>query len=92
MLEYPRKGCYVIAFLTADGAAELTKRTGQDLVAVFVPTTPNPTSGFLLVLPRSEVMVLDMSVMAGMRLVISGGAVAPDWKEKPKDDPGWADN
>jgi uncharacterized membrane protein len=91
MLEYPRKGCYVIAFLTADGAEELAKRTDQDLVAVFVPTTPNPTSGFLLMLPRSDVMVLDMSVMEGMRLVISGGAVAPGWRKKPKDNPEWAD-
>jgi uncharacterized membrane protein len=91
MLEYPRKGCYVIAFMTADGADELTKRTDEDLVSVFVPTTPNPTSGFLLMLPRKDVMMLDMSVMEGMRLVISGGAVAPGWRAKPKDNPDWAE-
>jgi uncharacterized membrane protein len=92
MLEYPRKGCYVIAFLTSTGAKELTARTGQDLVAVFVPTTPNPTSGFLLLLPRDEVMILDMTVMEGMRMVISGGAVTPPWREKPTVDPEWAQN
>jgi len=77
LIEYPRTKCYVIGFLTADGAAELNARTGEDLISVFVPTTPNPTSGFLLMLPRTDVIVLEMTVMDGMRLVISGGAVRP---------------
>ncbi len=85
LIEYPRTGCYVIGFLTADAAGELNARTGLDLVSVFVPTTPNPTSGFLLMLPRADVTVLDMTVVDGMRLVISGGAVRPPaWKGAPK--------
>lgn len=77
LIEYPRRHCYVVAFLTAEGAEELKAKTGEDLVSVFVPTTPNPTSGFLLMLPRPSVTVLDMTVTEGMRLVISGGAVFP---------------
>jgi len=77
LIEYPRKDSYVLGFLTAEGATELEAKTGKDLLSIFVPTTPNPTSGFLLLLPRQDVTVLDMTVMEAMRLVISGGAVQP---------------
>jgi uncharacterized membrane protein len=78
MFEYPRKGIWVIGFLTnenEDNEWEIQKKTGEDLVSVFLPTTPNPTSGFLLFLPRKDCQYLDMDVAEGMRLVISGGAV-----------------
>ncbi|MBT7163325.1 MAG: DUF502 domain-containing protein [Victivallales bacterium] len=86
LLEYPRKDSYVLGFLTAEGAAELEAKTGQDLLSIFVPTTPNPTSGFLLMLPRQDVTLLDMTVMEAMRLVISGGAVQPPWTAEAKQD------
>jgi len=78
MFEYPRKGIWVIGFLTnenEDNEWEIQKKTGEDLVSVFLPTTPNPTSGFLLFLPRKDCQYLNMDVAEGMRLVISGGAV-----------------
>lgn len=77
LVEFPRPGCYAIAFLTNNAGGEASARTGKDLVAVFVPTTPNPTSGFLLLVPRTEVRELEMNVKEGMKFVISGGAVMP---------------
>lgn len=78
MFEYPRKGIWVIGFLTNENRFEeweLHDKSGEDLVSVFLPTTPNPTSGFLLFIPRKDCRFLDMDVSEGMRLVISGGAV-----------------
>ena len=79
MFEYPRKGIYVIGFLTNENKrhCELTKKTKQQLISVFLPTTPNPTSGFLLFIPKEDCIYLDMSVSDAMRLIISGGAVSP---------------
>ena len=77
LIEFPRAGCYAIAFLTNNSGGEASERTGRDLVSVFVPTTPNPTSGFLLLVPRDEARVLAMSVREGMKFIISGGAVLP---------------
>jgi uncharacterized membrane protein len=72
LLEFPRSGCWSIGFITADDGR-------QDLVAVFVATTPNPTSGFLLLLPRGELRMLPLSIEEGVRLVVSGGALlTPD--------------
>ena len=68
LFEYPRSRCWSIGFVTADDGR-------QDLVAVFLATTPNPTSGFLLLLPRGELRILPLSIEEGMRLVISGGAL-----------------
>jgi uncharacterized membrane protein len=75
LIEYPRRGIYTIGFLTNENNAEweLAQKTGKDLLSVFVPTTPNPTSGFLLYLPREDCIFLDMKVSEGMKLVISGG-------------------
>lgn len=82
LFEYPRKGLWSVGFLSADAPAELAKATGQaGLVSVFVPTTPNPTSGFILLVPRTDVIELPMSVQAGMQYVISLGVVTP---ENPK--------
>ena len=75
LIEYPRKGIYTMGFLTNenDDDFELTQKTKKDLLSIFVPTTPNPTSGFLLFVPRKDCQFLDMKVSEGMKLVISGG-------------------
>ncbi|MFH1791450.1 MAG: DUF502 domain-containing protein [Candidatus Omnitrophota bacterium] len=81
LLEYPRKGLYSIGFVTGEGKVSMTKRPNEEFFSVFVPTTPNPTSGIFLVTPRSEIKFLSMSVEDGMKLVISGGAVASPFEE-----------
>jgi uncharacterized membrane protein len=79
MIEFPRKGAWVIAFLTSEGRGEPQARTEKKISTVFVPTTPNPTSGFLILVPDDEIKELDMSVGDGMKLIISGGGVVPEW-------------
>jgi len=79
LIEYPRKGSWVLGFRTGDGKGEIQERSQADLVNIFVPTTPNPTSGFLLMVPRNEVHPLEMTISEGMKLIISGGAVVPKW-------------
>lgn len=79
LVEYPRKGIWTLAFQTGGNSGEIKHRLGQDVVNVFVPTTPNPTSGFFLVLPRDEVIALDMSVDDGLKMIISAGVVVPKW-------------
>ncbi len=78
LIEYPRKGVYSIAFLTSEAKGEIQHKTQKRLVNVFVPTTPNPTSGILLLTPEDEIIRLNMSVEEAMKLVISGGVVAPE--------------
>ena len=78
LVQYPRPGCWTIGFLTNRAQAEPQRRAGAgELWTVFVPTTPNPTSGFLLMLPRAEVVELELSVGDGMKMILSGGAVTP---------------
>jgi uncharacterized membrane protein len=77
LIEYPRPGLWTVAFVTADKSGEIGRRLGNDLVGLYVPTTPNPTSGFLLYLPRRDLVLLDMNVEDAMKLVISGGVVMP---------------
>ena len=78
LIEYPRRGIWTVCFITGPAIAQVTRQAGHDdLISVFVPTTPNPTSGFLLFLPRAEIRVVDMSVEDGLKLVISTGIVAP---------------
>ena len=79
LIEYPRKGIWCLGFQTSDTLGEISERTGKDMVAVFIPTTPNPTSGFVLLLPRDEVMELKMSVDEGIKMIISVGAAVPKW-------------
>lgn len=79
LIEYPKAGTYAIAFLTSDAKGEIQARTGKEVVNVFLPTTPNPTSGFLLMVPKDELIDLDMGVGDGMKLIISGGAVSPPY-------------
>lgn len=78
LVEYPRKGIYSIGFLTSDSKGEIQRRTDKKLINIFVPTTPNPTSGMLLMVPEDEIIALNMSVEEAMKLVISGGMVGPD--------------
>ena len=80
LIEYPRKRCYVLGFLTSTAMGETQARTCEHIVNVFVPTTPNPTSGFLLLLPEEDITRLQMNIADGMKLIISGGAVVPDPK------------
>ena len=77
LVEYPRKGCYALGFITADASSHVQQQVGDHMIYVFVPTTPNPTSGFLLLVPREEIYKLDVSVGDGMKMLISGGAVVP---------------
>lgn len=77
LVEFPRKGMWTLGFLTNKQQGEPQTLAGGENWTVFVPTTPNPTSGFLLMLPRNEIIELDMSVGDGMKMIISGGAVVP---------------
>ena len=76
LVEYPRRGIWSVAFLTGEPEGEMPNRIGKPLVTVLLPTTPNPTSGFLLIVPRDEVIFLDMPVSTGFKLVISGGILS----------------
>ncbi len=78
LVRYPHPGAWTLAFLTGDGLAEANARTGHDLVNIFVPTTPNPTSGFFLMVPRPDVIELSMPVDVGIKLILSAGAVGPE--------------
>jgi len=77
LIEYPRKGVYCVAFRTNENGGEIEEKTARDLISVFLPTTPNPTSGFLLFVPTSDVIRLSMTVEEAMKLIISAGAVLP---------------
>ena len=77
LVEYPRRGIAAIGFVTGTTQGEVQERTDEDLVNIFLPTTPNPTSGFLLFVPRKDLIHLDMTVEEGIKLVISGGIVTP---------------
>lgn len=79
LIEYPRPGSYSLAFLTSESHPEASARVGRPLVGVFLPTTPNPTSGYLLIVPAADVTYLDMSVAEGIKLIISLGSVVPDY-------------
>ena len=78
LVEFPRPGCWAIGFLTGDTAAAITACAPGDRVNVFLPTTPNPTSGFLIFVPREQIRMLKMSVEDGIKMVVSGGIVTPE--------------
>jgi uncharacterized membrane protein len=77
MIHYPHRDAYALAFVTREGVAYFDDRVGEELVSVFIPTTPNPTSGFFLMLPKRDVLELSISVETAMKMVISGGAFTP---------------
>ncbi len=78
MIEYPRKGAYTIAFVTGEPVREAEEKIGRPVVNVFVPTTPNPTSGFFLMVPKDEVIPMEMGVEQALRLVLSAGMVGAE--------------
>ena len=84
LVQYPRKGVWSLCFQTATDLAEIQSRTEAEVVCVFVPTTPNPTSGFILFVPREDLISLDMTVDEGLRMIISLGVVVPRWR-RPED-------
>ena len=73
LIEYPRKGLYAVAFVTKAADRRVNETTGETMIGVFLPTTPNPTSGFLLFVPEDDITILDMTIEEGARLVISAG-------------------
>ncbi|KTD73257.1 transmembrane protein [Legionella tucsonensis] len=77
LIEYPRKGLWSIAFQTGSANAVINNKVKDDMISLFMPTTPNPTSGFLIMLPRSDVMELDMSIDEALKLIISLGVMPP---------------
>jgi uncharacterized membrane protein len=85
LIPYPREGCWAIGFATGTTKGEVQDAIQDEVVNVFLPTTPNPTSGYLLFLPKKDVIFLSMSVEQGIKLVISGGVVTPDVVEKAED-------
>jgi len=77
LIEYPRKGSWAVGFATKDNKGEISKKTNKNLVNVFVPTTPNPTSGFLLMFPKDELIYLDMSFEEASKFIVSAGTSIP---------------
>ena len=77
LIEYPRKGIYTIGFISSEAKGEIKASTKKEMVNVFLPTTPNPTSGFLLMVPKEDIIPLSMNIEEGIKLVVSGGMVAP---------------
>ncbi len=77
LVEYPRKGLWTVAFQTGTDVGEAQCKTGHEVINIYVPTTPNPTSGFFIMVPREEVVELEMSVDEGLRMIISMGSVVP---------------
>lgn len=78
LVEYPRKGMWTIAFQTGDYQGEIANKIGEEIINIYVPTTPNPTSGFFIMLPKNDVIELDMSVDEAFKLIISTGVVEPN--------------
>lgn len=80
MIEYPRKGIWSLGFITGITRGEVQKITRDEVVNVFIPTTPNPTSGYLLFVPSNDIFVLNMSIEEGIKMVVSAGIVTPEYK------------
>ena len=78
LVEYPRKGSWAVGFATKDNQGEISRKTNKKLVNVFIPTTPNPTSGFLLMFPKEEVIYLDLSFEEASRFIVSAGTSNPN--------------
>ncbi len=85
LFEYPRRGSWALGFVTGQTKGEVQNLTSDDVVNVFLPTTPNPTSGYLLFLPRGEIIPLSMSVEEGIKMIISGGIVTPPDRRSPEE-------
>ncbi|MDA1099906.1 MAG: DUF502 domain-containing protein [Proteobacteria bacterium] len=82
LVEYPRRGIWTVAFVTSDTAGEIAQRLEDDMVNIYVPTTPNPTSGFLLMVPRRDLIFLDLPVEDAAKFIISVGVIPPEAEAK----------
>ena len=82
LIQYPRRGLYSLAFQTSSELGEVQGRSGEDVVCTFVPTTPNPTSGFIIIVPKKDIIELDMEVDEALKMIISLGVVVPTWREE----------
>ena len=82
LIEFPRKGAWTIAFLTNKIQGEAQQKSGEELWTVYVPTTPNPTGGYMIMVPAKEVIELDMNVGDGMKMLLSAGAFVPSWNKE----------
>jgi uncharacterized membrane protein len=80
LVEFPRRDLWTLAFLTGSNPEEPVHRLGMELVSLYVPTTPNPTGGYLIMVPKQDVIELDMSVDDGLKMILSMGAVAPNYR------------
>ena len=78
LVEYPRKGSWAVGFATKENSGEISDKTKRNLINVFVPTTPNPTSGFLLMFPKEDVIYLDLSFEEASKFIVSAGTSNPD--------------
>jgi uncharacterized membrane protein len=85
MVEFPRKGMFSIGFITSHDLEEAQAKTAQEVTCVFVPTTPNPTTGFIVLVPKEEVVIMDMTVDEAFKMLLTLGVVVPRWKQKPPD-------
>ncbi|HEX6176022.1 MAG TPA: DUF502 domain-containing protein [Candidatus Binatia bacterium] len=85
MIEYPRKGIYTVGFAMGRAWRELERKQDAQLINVFIPTTPNPTSGFYLLVPTTEISPLDMTMEEALKLITSGGLITPDDRSRRRD-------
>lgn len=81
MIEYPRKGIYQLGFITNEGIQEIESQINQKMVNIFLPTTPNPTSGMFIMIPKDDVFLLEMTVEEGIKIILSGGVLVPQWRK-----------
>jgi len=79
LVEFPRKGAWVLGFLTSKSQGEAQAKTAEEAWTVFVPTSPIPTNGFLIMVPKQDIIELEMTTGEGMKMIVSGGAVVPPW-------------
>jgi uncharacterized membrane protein len=80
LIQYPREGLYSLAFQTATNLGEVQGRTGEEVVCTFVPTTPNPTSGYIIIVPKKDIIELDMEIDEAFKMIVSLGVVVPTWR------------
>ena len=85
LVEFPRKGIYSIGFLTNCSRGEIQEKTKEEVYNVFVPTTPNPTSGFLIMVPKENIILLEMTASEAMKVIISGGALIPPYPKSTQE-------
>jgi uncharacterized membrane protein len=83
MVEFPRKGIFSIGFITSHDLEEAQAKTAQEVTCVFVPTTPNPTTGFIVLVPKEDAVIMDMTVDEAFKMLLTLGVVVPTWKNKP---------